>query len=196
MGPGKEVLEQGGNAVDAAVATALCQGVLNPQASGLGGGCIMMIKDKDAVEVVDAREVAPRLATPDMFKGGRPLLPSFHISVSDQSVHQLHAVVCVGPPFVRGQMSLKAIREKCWRVSMYLPFSSPNPPPTAHTHTHTRTQTRTYTHRVPCMHTMQEHTHAVLLPRVTLAALLLADASLGRHLCTEEGLPFQHVRST
>lgn len=44
MSAGAAVLQEGGNAVDAAIATALCQGVLNPQASGAGGGHFMLIR--------------------------------------------------------------------------------------------------------------------------------------------------------
>lgn len=67
---GAEVLEEGGNAVDAAVATALCQGVYNPMASGVGGGHIMVIRLPDgSAEVIDARETAPLAANETMFKG-------------------------------------------------------------------------------------------------------------------------------
>ena len=67
---GAEVLEEGGNAVDAAVATALCQGVYNPMASGVGGGHIMVIRfPNGSAEVIDARETAPMAANETMFKG-------------------------------------------------------------------------------------------------------------------------------
>lgn len=41
---GVETLRKGGNAVDAAVVTALCQGLYNPMASGIGGGHIMILR--------------------------------------------------------------------------------------------------------------------------------------------------------
>ena len=67
---GAAVLQDGGNAVDAAVATALCQGVYNPMASGIGGGHIMVIRLPDgSAEVIDARETAPLAASKKMFKG-------------------------------------------------------------------------------------------------------------------------------
>lgn len=41
---GVEVMREGGNAADAAVVTALCQGLYNPMASGIGGGHIMVVR--------------------------------------------------------------------------------------------------------------------------------------------------------
>jgi gamma-glutamyltranspeptidase/glutathione hydrolase len=75
---GIDILKAGGNAVDAAVAVGFAQGVLEPNANGLGGGGFMTIKlanMKEAI-VIDFREVAPAAAKPDMYKlddKGRPL---------------------------------------------------------------------------------------------------------------------------
>ena len=65
-----KVLKDGGNAVDAAVATVLCQGIYNPMASGVGGGMFMVIRAPNGTsEVIDAREVAPAAANETMFLG-------------------------------------------------------------------------------------------------------------------------------
>jgi gamma-glutamyltranspeptidase/glutathione hydrolase len=67
---GVDILKMGGNAVDAAVATGFALGVLEPNASGIGGGGFMVVKlagMKDAV-VIDFRPTAPAAATPDMYR--------------------------------------------------------------------------------------------------------------------------------
>ncbi|GFE80879.1 gamma-glutamyltranspeptidase [Steroidobacter agaridevorans] len=66
---GMEILRQGGNAFDAAVAVSAALAVVEPSSSGLGGGAFWLLhRASDGFEtMVDAREVAPRAATHDMF---------------------------------------------------------------------------------------------------------------------------------
>ena len=65
---GLRALKQGGNAVDAAVAVALTLGVVDTDNSGIGGGCFMLIRRANGKLVaIDGREMAPGLATRDMF---------------------------------------------------------------------------------------------------------------------------------
>src|SRR5262245_3226702 len=66
---GREVLREGGNAVDAAVATALALAVTLPEAGNLGGGgfLVAFLADSGMVVTVDFREVAPRSAGPRMY---------------------------------------------------------------------------------------------------------------------------------
>ncbi|XP_028939527.1 glutathione hydrolase 7, partial [Antrostomus carolinensis] len=58
---GIEVLNKQGSSVDAAIASALCAGIVNPHMSGIGGGGVMLVHDirKNRSWVVDFREVAP-----------------------------------------------------------------------------------------------------------------------------------------
>ena len=67
---GVEMLEGGGNAVDAAVATAFAVGVAEPWMSGLGAIGYMVIQPADGAPplVVDYGPIAPRAASPDTFE--------------------------------------------------------------------------------------------------------------------------------
>ena len=66
---GAKILREGGNAVDAAVATALALAVVLPRAGNLGGGGFMMIysEEQNKTIAIDYREMAPLRATRDMF---------------------------------------------------------------------------------------------------------------------------------
>lgn len=65
---GRDTMKRGGNAVDAAVATALALAVTHPSAGNLGGGGFMMIRLADGKAVaIDFRETAPASATRDMY---------------------------------------------------------------------------------------------------------------------------------
>lgn len=68
---GLAILKQEGNAVDAAVATALALAVTHPPAGNLGGGGFMLIAPPgDKPVCIDYREMAPAAATKELFVAG------------------------------------------------------------------------------------------------------------------------------
>ncbi|CAN7027474.1 unnamed protein product [Brassica rapa subsp. trilocularis] len=79
---GMKVLRQGGNAIDASVAAALCLGVVSPASSGIGGGSFIVVKMASGKEVAyDSRETAPLRATENMYGGNLDLKKRGALSV-------------------------------------------------------------------------------------------------------------------
>ncbi|KAG5638640.1 hypothetical protein H0H81_011359 [Sphagnurus paluster] len=71
---GVQILKEGGNAIDAAVAATFCTGVVNMFSSGIGGGGVMTVRlppssptHASEVYTIDFRETAPALANSTMF---------------------------------------------------------------------------------------------------------------------------------
>lgn len=73
---GREMLRDGGSAIDAAIATQLVLNLVEPQSSGIGGGAFILYWDKASADLkfYDGRETAPASATPDRFLvNGKPM---------------------------------------------------------------------------------------------------------------------------
>jgi gamma-glutamyltranspeptidase/glutathione hydrolase len=84
---GVQVLQRGGSAVDAAVAVQMVLTLVEPQASGIGGGAFALHWDGARLQAWDGRETAPAGAGEDLFLGadGKPL-PFAEASVGGRAV--------------------------------------------------------------------------------------------------------------
>ena len=65
------MLARNGSAVDAALAALICNGLINMQSMGFGGGFVMTVyeKQKNRAVVLNARDAAPAAAHAHMFDG-------------------------------------------------------------------------------------------------------------------------------
>ncbi|XP_071482929.1 glutathione hydrolase 1 proenzyme-like [Diadema antillarum] len=68
---GRDILRQNGSAVDSAITSMLCVGVMNGESSGIGGGFFMVVYNRtnEKVEALNALETAYNATYPEMFDG-------------------------------------------------------------------------------------------------------------------------------
>ncbi len=97
---GLQVLADGGNAVDAAVAAAFALGVVEQYSSGLGGGnfIVIYLAEYDSAIAIDGREAAPLKAKRDMFldkSTGLPIPESSTVGVLAGGVPGAAASLCL-----------------------------------------------------------------------------------------------------
>ena len=65
---GVQILQEGGNAIDAAIAVQFALAVVNPEAGNIGGGGFMVVRTAEGeTAALDYREKAPFAATRDMY---------------------------------------------------------------------------------------------------------------------------------
>lgn len=84
---GREMLRQGGSAIDAAIAMQAVLTLVEPQSSGIGGGALIVLWDGKNVRTYDGRETAPAGATEKLFlqADGQPM-PFTQAQIGGRSV--------------------------------------------------------------------------------------------------------------
>ncbi|XP_058096649.1 glutathione hydrolase 1-like isoform X2 [Magnolia sinica] len=123
---GRDVLREGGHAVDAAIAATFCLGVVSPASSGIGGGAFMLVRSAAGIsEAFDMRETAPLLASQNMYANNATLKASGALSVAVPAelagLHEAwnrHGRL----PWKRLVMPAAYLARRGFRVSPYLHF--------------------------------------------------------------------------
>ncbi|XP_023296132.2 scoloptoxin SSD14 [Lucilia cuprina] len=120
---GSQMLIDGGSAVDAAIATLVCEGVILPHSMGIGGGFVATIYTKKVgrIETLIARESAPAAAHKNMFVGQTSITGARAGAVPGELLGywELHQRYGRLPWKVLFQPSIKLCKEGHW-VSKYL----------------------------------------------------------------------------
>lgn len=118
---GAKVLKQGGNAIDAAIATGLVLGAVEPWMSGIGGGGYMTVyvAETREVSVVEFGMCAPRAATPDDYPlagEGENASDAFNWPkvIGDTNIHGPLSIAV--PGYIRGiELALKEYGSWSWQ---------------------------------------------------------------------------------
>ena len=116
---GVEIMKQGGNAVDAAVAVAFVLAVVSPQAGNIGGGGFMLVRLANGrTAFVDYRETAPLEATRDMYVKPDGSVDSAASTMGYRSVGVPGTVAGLALALKKyGKMKLKDVMERAIRLA-------------------------------------------------------------------------------
>jgi gamma-glutamyltranspeptidase/glutathione hydrolase len=152
-GVGRDILARGGNAVDAAVATAFALAVTFPTAGNIGGGGFAVVRLNGKSYALDFRETAPAAASRDMYADGgassREGITSVGVPGSVAGLWQLYQKLgskkltwaellapaiayadqgfAVEPEFVDAKMATKRLSKYPGSAALFLPGGQPPP---------------------------------------------------------------------
>ncbi|XP_034389756.1 glutathione hydrolase 7-like [Cyclopterus lumpus] len=93
---GQTVLRDGGSSVDAAIAAALCLGVVHPHVSGVGGGGVMLVHDihGNKTTVINFQGTSPKALTEEMLQNVSELKAGLQVGVPGllRGLHRAHSL--------------------------------------------------------------------------------------------------------